>query len=107
MDDEIPANTAFFGQTTPNTGTTENGVVTRSNGFNPKGSGGVLDSARFSNADFLAPGYQFAKVRVANLVEGGDDRLVGTDAPDNIFAGEGSDVLAILQGIQTTQVTFA
>jgi Ca2+-binding RTX toxin-like protein len=95
VNDEIPANTAFFGQTTPNTGTPENGVVSRSPGFNPKGSGGILDSARFSNADFLAPGYQFARVRVANLIEGGagDDRLVGTDAPDDIFAGEGNNTI--------------
>ncbi len=95
VNDEIPANTAFFGQTTPNTGTAENGVVTRSNGFNPKGSGGVLDSTLFSNANFLAPGYQFAKIRVANLVEGGagNDRLVGTDAPDDIFAGEGNNTI--------------
>jgi Ca2+-binding RTX toxin-like protein len=95
VNDEIPANTAFFGQTTPNTGTPENGVVRQSQGFNPKGSGGILDSARFSNANFLAPGYQFARVRVANLIEGGagDDRLVGTDAPDDIFAGEGNNTI--------------
>jgi Ca2+-binding RTX toxin-like protein len=95
VNDEIPANTAFFGQTTPNTGTTENGVVTRSNGYNPKGSGGVLDSARFSNANFLAPGYQFAKIRIANLVEGtsGDDRLFGTEAIDDIFAGDGNNTI--------------
>jgi Ca2+-binding RTX toxin-like protein len=95
VNDELPSNTAFFGQTVPNTGTAENGVVTNSKGFNPRGSGGILDSTRFSNADFLAPGYQFAKVRVANLVEGGagNDRLVGTEAPDDIFAGEGNNTV--------------
>jgi Ca2+-binding RTX toxin-like protein len=95
VNDELPANTAFFGQTTPNTGTTENSVVTQSNGFNPKGSGGILDAERFSNADFTAPGYQFARVRIANLVEGGDgdDQLWGTDAPDDIFAGNGNNTI--------------
>jgi Ca2+-binding RTX toxin-like protein len=93
VNDELPANTAFFGQATPNTGTTENGVVTQSRGFNPKGSGGILDADRFQNADFTAPGYQFARVRIANLIEGGDgdDRLIGTNAPDDIFAGNGNN----------------
>lgn len=90
---EIPINTPFFGQVTPNTGPTEDGVVTRASGYKPRGSGGVLDTPRFSNANFLAPGYQFAKIRVANLVEGGsgDDRLFGTKAIDDIFAGDGNN----------------
>jgi Ca2+-binding RTX toxin-like protein len=93
VNDELPANTAFFGQATPNTGVTENSVVSQSRGYNARGSGGVLDSTRFSNADFLAPGYQFVRVRIANLVEGGEgsDRLFGTNAADDIFAGNGNN----------------
>ncbi len=95
VNDEIPTNTAFFGQTKPNTGTTENGVITQGKGFKPKGSGGILDAARFSNANYLAPDYQFAKVRIANLIEGGagNERLEGTDAPDDIFAGDGNNII--------------
>jgi hypothetical protein len=35
--DEIPANTAFFGQMAPNTGNPENGVVQLAQGFIPDG----------------------------------------------------------------------
>jgi Ca2+-binding RTX toxin-like protein len=95
VNDELPANTAFFGQTTPNTGVTENSVVRQSKGFNPVGSGGILDTPRFANANFLAPGYEFIRVRVANLIEGGDgnDRLFGTAALDDIFAGNGNNII--------------
>ena len=65
VNDELPANTAFFGQQTPNTGVDENGVVQLSSGFNPVGSGGILDDPRFANADFTAEGYQIARIRVS------------------------------------------
>ncbi len=64
VNDEIPMNTALFGQTTPNTGVDENGVVHVHPGFLPPGSGGILDSAMFANADFTASGYQVARVTV-------------------------------------------
>jgi len=41
VNDELPANTAFFGQATPDTGVVEGGVVTTHPGFNPVGSGGI------------------------------------------------------------------
>ncbi|MEM9151642.1 MAG: spondin domain-containing protein [Cyanobacteria bacterium P01_F01_bin.3] len=66
VNDELPVNTAFFGQQTPNTGVDENGVVQLSEGFNPVGSGGILDDARFVNADFTAPDYQIARIRVSS-----------------------------------------
>ncbi len=69
VNDEIPANTAFFGQATPNTGVDENGVIgtigsdlVAGTGFNPPGSGGVLDDPRFAMADFTLSGYPVAKV---------------------------------------------
>ncbi len=95
VNDEIPANTAFFGQAMPNTGVDENGTVQLATGFNPVGEGGILDDPRFANADYTAPGYQVARIRVANLVEGTAkrDRLVGTSARDDIFGGEGNNVL--------------
>ena len=66
INDEIPANTAFFGQQAPDTGVDENGVVQLSSGFNPVGSGGILDDPRFANADFTAEGYQIARIRVSS-----------------------------------------
>lgn len=68
VNDEIPANTAFFGQATPNTGVDENGVIgtigtdLEERGFLPVGSGGILDDPRFRMADFLAPGYPAVKI---------------------------------------------
>ncbi len=68
VNDELPANTAFVGQSTPNTGVDENGVVHKHLGFNSTGSGGILDSADFANANFLAPGYQVARITVTQAV---------------------------------------
>jgi hypothetical protein len=67
--DEIPMNTAFFGQMTPNTGVTENGVVMIHPGFHPPGSGGILDAAMFANANFKAPGYQIAGITIQVVPE--------------------------------------
>lgn len=68
VNDEIPANTAFFGQAAPNTGVDENGLIGTLGsdlpaiGFLPPGSGGILDDPRFRMGDFLAPGYPFVKI---------------------------------------------
>ncbi|MDB9516102.1 spondin domain-containing protein [Roseofilum reptotaenium CS-1145] len=66
VNDEIPANTAFFGQTTPNTGVDQNGTIQLATGFNPVGSGGILDDSRFTNADYTAANYQIARIRVTS-----------------------------------------
>ncbi len=65
VNDEIPGNTAFFGQSAPNTGIAENGVVQVATGFNPSGSGGILDDPMFAMADYTAAGYQFAEITVS------------------------------------------
>ncbi len=62
VNDELPESTAFFGQSAPNTGTTENGVVTGATGFIPGGR--ILSAEQFAAADFTAEGYQVARVRV-------------------------------------------
>ena len=69
VNDEVPENTAFFGQSTPNTGVDENGVIGTLGsdiiditGFMPAGSGGILDAPRFAMADFSKPGYPFVKI---------------------------------------------
>lgn len=62
VNDELAANTAFFGQQTPNTGVTEGGVVQAASGFIPGGP--ILSSSLFANADFTASGYNVARFRV-------------------------------------------
>jgi hypothetical protein len=69
VNDEIPMNTAFFGQMNPNTGVDENGVVQVHPGFKPPGSGGILDAAMFANANFKATGYQVARITVQVVPE--------------------------------------
>ncbi len=69
VNDEIPANTAFFGQMAPNTGVTENGTVQIHDGFLPAGSSGILDAEMFAGADFTQPGYRVARITLsADLV---------------------------------------
>jgi Ca2+-binding RTX toxin-like protein len=93
INDEIPANTAFFGQQTPNTGISENGVVTLAEGFIPGGA--ILNDPRFANGDFTAMGYQVARIRLFNTISGGDanDELLGTKQDDLIAGNSGNDVL--------------
>lgn len=69
VNDEIPMNTAFFGQMNPNTGVDENGVVHHASGFLPPGSGGILDSSMFANADYTASGYDLLRIQVSAVPE--------------------------------------
>ncbi|MCR9247292.1 MAG: CHRD domain-containing protein [bacterium] len=62
VNDELPMNTAFFGQMAPNTGVTENAVITTAPGFNAPGTGGILDAPRFRNGDYTLGGYPFLRV---------------------------------------------
>ena len=66
VNDEIPANTAFFGQSAPDTGVDQNGTIQLATGFNAPGSGGILDDSRFTNADYTAANYQIARIRVTS-----------------------------------------
>ncbi len=70
VNDEVPANTAFFGQTTPDTGTPEAGNVAAHPGFLPPGSGGILDDPMFASADFTAAGYEFLSVTLDEVAPG-------------------------------------
>ena len=100
VNDESPTNTAFFGQESPNTGVTENGVVELHPGFNPVGSGGILDSERFSGADFTLPGYQVASFTISLDVLGtlSNDVLLGTEVAESVLGFAGNDVLLGLDG---------
>lgn len=114
VNDELPANTAFFGQATPNTGVDENGVVTLSDGFLPAGSGGILDAADFAAGDFTISGYEFARITITldklfgdnsdetlfgsdtdNIIRGagGADSIYGLDGDDTLYGGRGDDTI--------------
>lgn len=70
FNDELPENTAFFGQQAPDTGVTEDGVILDFRdadgnpqlSFMPRGAGGILDSPRFSMADFALEGFPLVKI---------------------------------------------
>lgn len=84
VNDEIPANTAFFGQAAPDTGGDEGSIVHAHPGFLPAGSGGILDDAMFASADFTESGYHVARVRVTRsgdpsvYLQGGRYRVSAT-----------------------------
>jgi hypothetical protein len=75
---EIPEQTGFFGQTVPNTGVDEFGVVMLHEGYLPEGSGGILDSAMFENADFTRYGYPVVQIRVSAVPLPGALVLLGS-----------------------------
>jgi len=72
--DELPANTAFLGQATLNTGVDENGVVQFHPGFIPGGN--ILTA--FPNADFTAPNFQVARITVSAVPEPSTFLLFGS-----------------------------
>lgn len=83
VNDELPQNTAFFGQSSPNTGVDENGVVHMHQGYLSPGGGGILDDPMFAGADFTAPGYEIARiivVRSDTVVPGGNISGTWTEA---------------------------
>lgn len=63
VNDEIPENTAFFGQMAPDTGEDEDGLIVEHPGFLPIGSGGILDSPMFLAADFTQRRFQNVRFR--------------------------------------------
>lgn len=67
VNDEVPMNTAFLGQMTPNTGVPQNGVVMLHPGF--IAGGNILSTPMFANADFTAPGYTAAEITVQLIPE--------------------------------------
>lgn len=60
FNDEIPANTPLLGQAVPDTGVPTLDPIALHGGFIPGGN--ILTA--FPNADFTAPGYQIARIKV-------------------------------------------
>ena len=75
VNDEIPMNTAFFGQMMPNVGVTESVRISAHPGFNPVGSGGILDDFRFSDAQFVESGFPLVRFRFRAAPAALDPRL--------------------------------
>jgi len=62
VNDEAEDTTAFFGQSAPNTGETENGLVQIHPGFALDGR--ILSSSDFASGDFTTEDYQVARITV-------------------------------------------
>ena len=74
LNDELPENTPLLGMSEPGTGvdTPEGPYNQDHGGFNPVGSGGILDDERYVNADFTADGYEIFTISVT-MDDGHDD----------------------------------
>ena len=62
INDELAANTALLGQTTPNTGETEGKVVSSHPGY--KTEGNILTNEDFINADFTQEDYDLLRITI-------------------------------------------
>ncbi|MEO1619602.1 MAG: spondin domain-containing protein [Cyanobacteria bacterium J06632_3] len=80
FNDEVPENTAFFGQQVPDTGLPGEGGVELATGFIPGGH--ILSSADFFNADFTVDGYNVARFRVELI----DDGAASVPEPGSVLA---------------------
>lgn len=95
---------AFLNQMGPNTGVTENGVVTLHPGFLAEGTGNILGGTNAFGgfidpiaADFTQPGAGIAEVHINEYVEttltNGRDVFVGSSVDDLVQGGSGADIL--------------
>ncbi|MGB3511712.1 MAG: spondin domain-containing protein [Microcoleaceae cyanobacterium] len=119
VNDEIPENTAFFGQEEPDTGDDENGVVNLHPGFIPNGD--ILTA--FPGGDFTEDGYQVARITISQDIVGepesevlqgteisesivglaGDDTLNGFGGNDIVIGSRGNDLLRGVDGNDTLE----
>lgn len=103
VNDEIPANVAALGQMAPNTGVTENGVVTDHPGFI---DGGNILTAR-PNGDFTLPGYRIAKISLRAVPT---NRLsFGADSAQEVPANASTAIAACMTSLNAaeTQLTVS
>lgn len=69
VNDEVGSNTAFFGQSTPNTGDDENAVVAIHSGFiSADTAGSILNTTTHENSDFTEDGYMIMSISVTSMV---------------------------------------
>jgi hypothetical protein len=96
VNDEQENSTAFFGQTEPNTGTEENGVVSDHPGFIEGGR--ILSEPTFTNADFTTDDYQLARITIT--AENVEQLPLGSGLQDN---GQGQE-LVDLRGVNNQEI---
>jgi Ca2+-binding RTX toxin-like protein len=92
VNDEVPENTAALAQASPNTGVTENGVITRHPGFQGSSAlGGPIGNILTARpaGDFTLPGAQLMSIEIEAI--DGDDVLIGGRGNDVIRGGKGDD----------------
>ena len=107
VNDEAEFSTAFFGQTEPDTGETEAGVVQPHPGF--IGDGRILSedgsgddvAAAFNNADFTEPGYQLARISIRNddLMPPPPDLVEVTVTVENLSPANGTAITPLWFGL--------
>ena len=109
VNDEGVESTAFFGQTVPNTGVQENGVVEIHPGFLPNGR--ILSAPQFANVDFKAPGYQIGRVTITTndvptVPLGGRLQANGQGEPFIDLRGIGSQQVCVTSIQVTSEAVF-
>ena len=80
INDEAPANTAFFGQMMPDTGVDEGGVIGFHPGFLPAAPGNILGDFNFASGTFDAPGFSMVRIGVRAAPAITDGRRYSTAA---------------------------
>ncbi len=121
VNDEIPENTAFFGQQTPNTGVDEGGLIGDVGdlvdfaGFLPADARQdpptILGTPQFAMADFTVRGYPFVKISFATAAAIVDDRTFSTDlfggneVPPVVTPAFGSSIYSLVD--EGTRLTFS
>ena len=122
VNDEAEESTAFLGQTVPNTGVEENGVVQIHPGFIEGGR--ILSSSDFANADFTTDGYQIARITITaegiepqppenepafeplfGSLEGDTLEVIGSN--QLIFAGDSDDLIDAALGSEGNNRIYA
>ena len=125
---ELPADTAFFGQSVGDFGTPEKGVVRVHPGFNHPATGGILKGGNqfppggpmntFQNADFKLAGYEVAKITIAvagpptlGIKRSGDDHVISWPVDRTLYALESANDLAggawtRVAGVANNSITF-
>jgi hypothetical protein len=128
VNSEIPADTAFYGQGVPDTGTPENGVVHLHPGFNHPATGGILRATtqfppggpvyNFQNADFKLAGYEIGRITVAaapaptlTIARNGDDVVISWPINRTLYSLEMANDLnggswSLVAGVANNSIAF-